>query len=60
MSELTLCLNESCKKKNRCKRFLDTPDMFLQRYTVFEEENCEFYIEIKKKKTKEKLTAIQM
>lgn len=51
MPDISMCMNEKCKLKTNCKRFMATPSPFQQAYMAFrfETENgvttCENFIE---------------
>lgn len=57
MPDITMCMNNTCAKRNDCFRFFAFPNPHNQAYQFFmPEENgeCEFYIEsIRKQKETE-------
>jgi hypothetical protein len=47
--DITFCVNHVCQKKSKCKRYLKNYyQLGLVSQSLFNEKNCEFYIELKK------------
>ena len=47
MPDITMCLNEVCKKKYDCYRYMAIPNNF-QSMCCFNAENCEHFYKIMK------------
>ena len=48
-NDISRCANERCKKKLKCKRYLDCLPLETYSYADFNEKDCEFFIENKLK-----------
>ena len=48
MADITKCSNENCSKKENCYRYMVESCEYRQSYALFEEENCESFIECRK------------
>ena len=43
MPDITMCVNRTCSKKDKCKRFAEELEPF-QSYNNFNEKDCLYYI----------------
>lgn len=43
MADITMCTNKKCTLKNTCYRFNAIPNINWQSYSLFHENNCEYY-----------------
>lgn len=61
-NDVSRCSNERCKKKLKCKRYLDCLPFEVYSYSEFDEKDCEYFIEneIKNDKRKQKQALIDM
>ena len=55
MSDISMCSNTKCPKRNTCYRFIATPDPCRQSYAQFDEKECTHYMECKSKGQKKRL-----
>ena len=63
MVDITMCTNEKCLLKDKCFRYLATPDPYYQAYYILDNDdddgsNCKLYFECKDKKTLDELNYI--
>jgi hypothetical protein len=50
MPDISMCKNESCSIKEKCYRFMATPDPMWQSYSIFRQnsdQTCDFFLTIK-------------
>ena len=48
MSDITKCQNSDCKLKEKCLRWIASPNQYYQSYTMFEPLNdkCDMFLEV--------------
>ena len=59
-NDISRCSNERCKKKLKCRRYLDCLPFETYSYSEFNEVDCKFYIEYVPDKQRQKQALIDM
>ena len=45
MADITMCQNVACPKRHSCFRYIAMPNPYWQSYSIFDAENCDYFID---------------